>query len=116
MASVETPREISIDKLSPREIIDRNLRVEREEIISIDDVLTDVSIVDEYHAERLGESMSQDRGQLTPILVRARLEDNGGGIFYDVMDGFSDRTLTGWISFSRNYFNILFDSLTLRLS
>jgi len=88
MASVETPREISIDKLSPREIIDRNLRVEREEIISIDDVLTDVSIVDEYHAERLGESMSQDRGQLTPILVRARLEDNGGGIFYDVMDGF----------------------------
>lgn len=79
MARAEVSTKVDITKLSSKEIIDRNLRIEREEIINIDDILSDVSIVDEYHAERLGESMSQDRGQLTPILVRARFNEVGGG-------------------------------------
>lgn len=85
---VETPKRPDLTMLSPFDILKSEERAEREEIISLPSVLTDYALVDSSHAEELGNSMQSERGQLTPILVRARLKDNEDKIVYDVIDGF----------------------------
>lgn len=47
---------------------------------------TEFAIVDDSHANELKQSMAQERGQISPIVVRAREVD--GQIRYDVIDGF----------------------------
>jgi len=87
-----SPIDINIDLsiLTPKELIERNIRTERLENIDIEQIYIDFGIVDKSHAEELGKSMKEDRGQLMPILVRARLEEDV--VRYDIIDGFH-RTL-----------------------
>lgn len=87
MARPEATSAVDISALSPKEIIDRGLRVKRDEEIDIDSIVTDVSIVDQEHASELGDSIKNSgRGQLLQIGVRARLSK--GKVVYDVFDGF----------------------------
>ncbi len=80
----EAPQEV-YSHLSPLELIRNEIRTQRDETVPLSSIITEFAIIDDNHAEELRRLMSQDRGQLTPILVRAREE---GGIVYDVMDGF----------------------------
>lgn len=84
---LEMPSEEELKKMSPKEILERGLEITRHETIPIASIAVDVSIVDDFHAEKLGDSMRGKRGQLTPICVRARLNENGE-VAYDVSDGF----------------------------
>ncbi len=72
--------------LSPLEIVRRNIETQRFENIPLSLVLTEKALIDETHADELGTSMSQKRGQITPIAVRAR--EVQGNMVYDVIDGF----------------------------
>ncbi len=73
--------------MTPHDILLANIEVERLELIPLERVLTEEAIVDDSHASELGQSMMQKRGQLTPILARARLDERGE-VVYDVIDGF----------------------------
>ena len=73
--------------LSPLELIRSGERTERAETLQLSTVITDYSLVDENHAQELGESMSLDRGQISPIVVRPRMNE-GNEVVYDVIDGF----------------------------
>lgn len=64
-----------IDSLSPLEIIRNGLEIERVEVIPLARVLTENALIDTAHADELGASMKQKRGQITPIAVRARLDE-----------------------------------------
>lgn len=87
MTHLETQRHIeSQPHKTPLEILRSGERTERLEIIPLDAVAQDNSLVDEGHAEHLGFDMAKDRGQLIPIAVRAREEE--GEIVYDILDGF----------------------------
>lgn len=93
--SLPIPRKTTlkdISNLTPKELIEQNIRTELSEDINIGKIHLDRAIVDDPHANELGKSMKQDRGQLTPILVRARLVKEE--IEYDIIDGFH-RTLGG---------------------
>lgn len=70
--------------------MEQNIRTKCDEIIPISSIYIEKAIIDESHAEELGKSMTSDRGQISPITVRARLEN--GSIKYDITDGFH-RTL-----------------------
>ena len=74
------------DQSSILELIRSGESAEREELILVTRINTEDSIVDSFHAERLGESMLRKRKQLSPISARAREEE--GQIIYDVIDGF----------------------------
>lgn len=82
----ELQRQPAPEGFSPLEIIRNEIETERIEDIPLSAVVTDYAIVDTNHANELGRSISKRRGQLSPILVRAREED--GKVVYDVMDGF----------------------------
>ncbi len=71
---------------SPQELIRAKIETERLETIPLAHVKTEHALVDESHAKDLGNSMKQKRGQISPIVVRARMEDNE--VVYDVIDGF----------------------------
>jgi|GEM_PF-3896029 len=76
-----------INLLSPKEILKLGLEGKRHEMIDVDNVIIDESLVDESHKKELVKSMSGKRGQISPITVRARLNDNGI-VVYDIIDGF----------------------------
>lgn len=79
----------SIDGLSPLELLKQEIRTERMEIIPVGRIVLDACIVDDSHVGSLAESMSSDRGQISPITVRARMEmGQDEKIYYDVIDGF----------------------------
>jgi uncharacterized ParB-like nuclease family protein len=82
----ELQRQPAPEGFSPLELIRNEIETERIEAIPLSAVVTDFAIVDTNHAYELGRSISKRRGQLSPILVRAREED--GKVVYDVMDGF----------------------------
>lgn len=71
---------------TPLDLARKGERVQRVEVIPLIQVLTESAIVDVGHAQDLGASMASVRGQLVPILVRAR--ESEGGVVYDVIDGF----------------------------
>lgn len=73
-----------------RAIIESGLRTERFEIIPLERTVTDFSLVDDQHAENIGASMAEERGQTTPILVRVRIDEEDE-IKYDIIDGFHRR-------------------------
>jgi hypothetical protein len=77
-----------VNMLSPRELIRNGIETERLETIPLANVLTEEALIDDSHAVELGASMKQKRGQITPIAVRPRIDAMGGGIVYDVIDGF----------------------------
>ena len=81
----ERPAQL-LEHMSPLELLISGIQCERDEIISLSSVHLEDSIVDEFHARQLGNSMSLQRGQINPIVVRAKEED--GGVVYDVIDGF----------------------------
>lgn len=74
-------------RLTPIDLLRNRIETERLETIPLVRVLTEEALVDSSHANELGASMKQKRGQLTPITVRARLDEKSG-IIYDVIDGF----------------------------
>lgn len=74
-------------RLSATDLLRSRIETERLETIPLGRVLTEHALVDPSHANELGASMQQKRGQLTPITVRARLEEKSG-VVYDVIDGF----------------------------
>jgi len=79
--------EAYLNTLPAAVLIDRDIPYERVEIIPLASVLTEQSLVDDEHARDLGNSMLGRRGQLSPIVVRARF-DESGRIVYDIVDGF----------------------------
>lgn len=79
--------EADFSSLSPYEIIERGLEIQRMEIIDPNSIELDQAIVDEHHASELNTSMNKKRGQLNPVVVRARLDEQGN-LRYDVADGF----------------------------
>lgn len=84
--TLERTPQPDIASLSPRDIIQRGLEVERLETIQIAGILSEHAIIDVEHAADLGASMKQKRKQITPIAVRAREEE--GRVVYDILDGF----------------------------
>ena len=77
---------LDVSTLTPQEIIERGLEIERIEDIDPGLIDFEEGIVDYSHADKLNKSMKKKRGQLSPIVVRARVED--GQLRYDVADGF----------------------------
>jgi hypothetical protein len=85
----ETAQRSDYLSLSPRALIEAGIETVRfGEVVPLEKVLTDASIIDVTHARELGHSMSQRRGQLSPIVVRARVDTTTNNIIYDVIDGF----------------------------
>jgi len=82
------PRTELGQQLSSLELIRSGERGKRDETIPLARVSTELSIVDDSHAEELGNSMTLigGWGQLSSIVVRAREED--GEVYYDIIDGF----------------------------
>lgn len=76
----------NFNKLTSKELLRANVYVERQEKISVNDVVDEYDLIDPSHAENLAKSMMGKRGQITPINVRARLD--GDKIVYDLIDGF----------------------------
>jgi len=76
----------NINQLTPKELLLTNVYVERQETIHINDIVDEYDLIDSLHAENLANSMMGERGQISPILVRARLD--GDKIAYDLIDGF----------------------------
>jgi hypothetical protein len=85
---IETAGVLPIESMSPAEIIARRIECVRLETIPLSQINIENALVDPSHADELGASMRQKRGQITPIAVRARLDDDSKGIAYDVIDGF----------------------------
>lgn len=90
----EAPRKIDYNNLSVLELIkvgEREVDLEKKptrvEVIPLDKVITEQALIDDSHADELGESLITGRGQLAPIVVRARL-DPTGEVLYDIIDGF----------------------------
>src|SRR3989344_615843 len=77
----------NFDSLSALDLIDRGIETERVETVPLDQILTEEGIVDYDHVDELGASMKQKRGQITPIVVRPRI-DEAGLLVYDIIDGF----------------------------
>lgn len=84
--SIEANQYDIANDLDVKDIIESNFFGKRLEIISIDRIILDDSIVDENHSNELQKSMKGKRKQISPIAVRARLKD--GEVVYDVIDGF----------------------------
>ncbi|MFA6007469.1 MAG: hypothetical protein WC784_02365 [Candidatus Shapirobacteria bacterium] len=81
----ETNKNI-LNELNPREIIEMGIKHQRRESIPISKVFLEDSIVDEDHRDELKASMDGDRGQISPVTLRARILDDE--VVYDVIDGF----------------------------
>lgn len=84
--AIEKINEPDYSRLSPLELLRNNIEAKRFERIPIAKINSEAAIVEASHADDLGDSMSQKRGQITPIAVRAREEE--GEIVYDIIDGF----------------------------
>ena len=69
--------EAYLNTLPAAVLIERGIPYERVEIIPLASVLTEQSLVDDEHARDLGNSMLGRRGQLSPIVVRARFDESG---------------------------------------
>ncbi len=70
----------------PRELLEKGIKTELQEEVSIDSVRVENSLIDPLHAQMLAESMMGERKQISPTTLRAKLEN--GEIVYDVIDGF----------------------------
>lgn len=68
------------------ELVRTGEKLARDEEIDLEKVETEFAIVDDSHANDLKQSMAQERGQISPIVVRAKFVE--GQIHYDVIDGF----------------------------
>lgn len=77
-----------INALSPKDILHAGIETERLEVIPLNRVLTESTLIDDAHATELGISMKQKRGQITPIAVRARIRERDGEVVFDIIDGF----------------------------
>lgn len=74
-------------KLSGKEILEKEIKYERLEQVPVEFLSLDESIVDDEHVRVLEDSISGPRGQLSPLVVRARLTESNE-IAYDIIDGF----------------------------
>lgn len=83
-AGIETPR---ADIKLTKELIFEEAEIIRSEIIDVSRIKIDASIVDDNHVSKLSASMKKKRGQVSPITVRVRLDEEGD-VAYDVIDGF----------------------------
>lgn len=72
--------------LGPHDLLKNDIETKRKEVIPVENILTEESLIDHSHAKYLGESMKGKRHQTDNIVVRARILD--GEIVYDVIDGF----------------------------
>lgn len=79
--------DIRFAHLSPIELLREGIRTKRTEIIPVGNIIYEGAIIDTNHVKSLADSMSGDRGQISPITVRAR-EIRPGLIAHDVIDGF----------------------------
>ena len=77
MVSLEARGSIDLSVLSPSELVRTEEKLARDEEILLQNVETEFAIVDDSHANDLKQSMAQERGQISPIVVRARLMRGG---------------------------------------
>lgn len=75
------------NNVTVREILEKGIKTERLERVPVGLLNLDESIVDEQHVQDLKESIGGRRGQLSPLVVRARL-GGSGAVTYDIIDGF----------------------------
>lgn len=82
-----SPEDIS--RMTPKELLERNISTQRLVAdLPISSIVRDRQLIEPTHAEELGDSMtSSSWGQISAIVVRARLVDSGE-IVHDVIDGF----------------------------
>ncbi len=83
----ETGKRPDLINTKKQEILASGIETERLESIPIDSLIFEESIIDEEHCDKLAESMRGKRGQISPITVRARFDENSH-IVYDIIDGF----------------------------
>ncbi|OGD84616.1 hypothetical protein A2165_02220 [Candidatus Curtissbacteria bacterium RBG_13_40_7] len=85
---VDQETRAGIGSLPPLELLRTHERFQRDETIPLASISLDLSIVDDSHANELGDSMTMAGGrkQISRIVVRAREEE--GEILYDIIDGF----------------------------
>ncbi len=80
---------VDYSAFSPVDLLRGEIRVERQEKIPVELIVQENALIDPQHAQNLAESMMGVRKQISPVTVRARLlEDGGGMVVYDVIDGF----------------------------
>ncbi len=84
----ETGEQAFVDTRSAADIVQSGEKLERFEIIPLANVITETPVIDPVHASELAVDMAQGRGQLLPILVRVREDEESGALVYDVADGF----------------------------
>jgi len=69
------------------ELLEKGIKTERLEMVSVEDVVLEGCIVDEEHIDNLARLMEGPRGQISPVTLRAR-DIGNGKIHYDIIDGF----------------------------
>ena len=88
LALTEALLKPDVNALSSKDILHAGIETERLEVIPLNRIITESALIDEAHAAELGISMKQKRGQITPIAVRARIDEEDGEVTYDIIDGF----------------------------
>ena len=81
--TVEDPHAL----LHPLDILQQELQIQRHERIPVSSLILEASLVDPAHVASLQESMSGNRGQISPITIRARYTEERK-LVYDIIDGF----------------------------
>jgi len=75
------------EMLLPQQLIEQEISTERLEEVPVSSLVIEGSLVDPGHVRELAESMSGERGQISPLTVRARSNEQGI-IVYDIIDGY----------------------------
>lgn len=70
-----------------KKIIESGIETERLESIPVNSLILEESIIDDDHCKKLADSMGGKRGQISPVTVRARIDDENN-VVYDIIDGF----------------------------
>lgn len=81
------------------DLIRSGFQVGRVELVPVDLITLDGSVIDDARVANIARSLSRPRGQAQPISVRAREDSNQAGIAYDVIDGYHRHAaarLLGW--------------------
>lgn len=74
--------------LTPKEIIFTEKRGYRMEMVPVELIISEATLVDDEHATELRDSMEGEWGQISPLTLRARVDRETGEVVCDIIDGF----------------------------
>ena len=83
---VEVLKEYGDPPKTAEGLLSSDIKAELQQEILVNDIITETALIDPTHAQSLGDSMKGSRGQISPITVRARIDNDL--VVYDIIDGF----------------------------